>query len=304
MTTPYTVNDAKLKDALIDAQERIKRAEDRLARVACADIAAGVRDILTGGEPTAPFDATHLRLTAQRDSHVLSTDGTYWTASGEERRIEIVDLMGGLLGRVNLLNLDNLRIWRPMCEPEATSGDTASFRLDLVRAAQLPDEVHTSARVAEIRARLAAATRRPWTVEEIVTNRNGGIVTAGAPDAVHTDFVIEDGDGMKVAELSVNYDGPEDTETPAEDIAATRANAMLITHAPVDLVFLLAYLDHLAGGEDAEVPALRGYCGHCGTALYVSNACETPTALDGSTQCKGTPAPHSIHFPRRHVLRS
>ncbi|MFC8220445.1 hypothetical protein ACFUTY_19995 [Streptomyces sp. NPDC057362] len=308
MTTPYTVNDAKLNDALDDAHERIQRAEDRLARVACAHVAAAVRDVLTDHEPTAPFDATHLRLTGRLGTDVLSTDGTYWTATGEERRIPAGELFDGLLGWVNQLNYGNRHIWRPLCETEGTVvgaiGAPVGYRLDLAQAAQLPDEVHTSARVREIRDRLAAATYRPWSVEEFTFNRNGATVGKDDPDAVHTDFVVSDSSGAKVAEVSVSYDGPEDTDTPAEDIAETRANAELITWAPEDLLYLLAYLDHLAGAADAEELHLRGYCGHCGTALYTSTAVETPTALDGSTQCKSGRLPTGRTLAIPHVLRT
>ena len=305
MTTPYTVNDAKLNDALDDAHERIQRAEDRLARVACAHVAAAVRDVLTDHEPAAPFDATHLRLTGRLGTDVLSTDGTYWTATGEERRIPVGELFDGLLGWVNQLNYGNRHIWRPLCETQAVAGDNGvDYRLDLAQAAQLPDEVHTSARVREIRDRLAAATYRPWSVEEFTWNRNGATVDKDDPDAVHTDFVVSDSSGAKVAEVSVSYDGPEDTDTPAEDVAETRANAELITRAPEDLLYLLAYLDHLAGAADAEELHLRGYCGHCGTALYTSTASETPTALDGSNQCKSGRLPTGRTLSIPHVLRT
>ncbi|MFD4320571.1 hypothetical protein [Streptomyces sp. NPDC058548] len=301
MTTPYTVKDAKLNDALNDAHERIQRAEDRLARVICAHVAAAVRDALTDPAPAAPVDATHFRLIERPGDYMLSSDGTYWTASGDERRIEIFDLMGGMLGAVNQLNDSNRHIWQPLCETEGSIGEGVGYRLDLAQAARLPDEVHTSTRVREIRDRLAVATYRPWSVEELTWTRNGATVGKDDPDAVHTDFVVSDSSGAKVAEVSVSYDGPEDTDTPAEDVAATRANAELITRAPEDLLYLLAHLDHLAGASDAEELHLRGYCGHCGTSLYTSTASETPTALDGSTQCKG-PGPYNI--PRRHVVRT
>ncbi|MEU9481938.1 hypothetical protein [Streptomyces sp. NPDC048191] len=303
MTTPYTVNDAKLNDALDDVHERIARAEDRLAHIACAHIAAAVRDILTEDEPSAPFDATHLRLLWHGRRSELSTDGTYWTSRGEQRRIDVAE-MDVLAGWVDQLNDRTRHIWRPLCERDEprTLGEPFGYRLDLAQAAQLPDEVHTSARVREIRNRLAAATHRPWSVEEFTWNRNGATVSKDDLDAVHTDFVVSDSSGAKVAEVSVSYDGPEDTDTPAEDVAETRANAELITRAPEDLLYLLAYLDHLAGAEDAEELHLRGYCGHCGTALYTSTASETPTALDGSNECKSRRLPSGSTFSIPHVL--
>ncbi|MYS32938.1 hypothetical protein K388_06947 [Streptomyces sp. KhCrAH-43] len=303
--TPYTVNHARMNDALDDAHTRIQRAEDRLARVACTHIAATVRDILTDHEPSAPFDATHLRLTGRLGREPLTTDGTYWTAAGEQRGIPAGEPFDVLSGWVSQLNWGSRHIWRPLCEtPDAPGANGVSYRLDLAQAAQIPDEVHTSARVREIRDRLAAATYRPWSAEEFTWNRNGATVDKGDPDAVRTDFVVSDSTEAKVAEVSVSYDGPEDTDTPAEDVAETRANAELITRAPEDLLYLLAYLDHLAGATDAEELHPHGYCGRCGTALYISTASETPTTVDGSDQCRSDRLPTGSTFSIPHVLRT
>ncbi|GHH54954.1 hypothetical protein [Streptomyces candidus] len=302
--TPYTVDDSTLTLALDDAHERLQRAEDRLARIACAHIAAAVRDILTDHDPDAPFDAAHLRLIRQRGTaHVLSTDGTYWTTSGEQRRIEPSDLTDdGLLGWTNQLHEGNRPVWLPLCKHEGPIGEAVGYRLDLTQAAHLPEEANQTARFAEIRARLAAATRAPWSAEEFVYTRDGGLVDADHPEAVHTDFVVTDADDMRVAEIAVNHDGPEDTETPAEDIADSRANAELIAYAPEDLRFLVAHLDHLCGGEDAEALHQRGHCGHCGTTLYTSALSEAPASRDGDTQCEGRRT--WLGFPLQHVLRT
>ncbi|MDW8804340.1 hypothetical protein P1P68_05925 [Streptomyces scabiei] len=300
MTTPYTIDHSDLTVAIDEAHGRIQRGQERLARVACALIAAAVRDSLTGHDPdpAAPFDATHLRLTLNQHQRVV-TDGTYWTADGEKRRItDSFDLAEW----PHELDHYNRAAWEPLCEHEATAKGETHYRLNLAKAAALPAEIQNTARVAEIRDRLAAASRRPWNVEEYVTNRNGGIVASDDPEAVHTDFIVEDADRIRVAEIAINHDGPGDTETPAEDIAESRANAQLIAHAPEDLQFLVAYLDHLGGGEDAEAAHLRGYCGDCGTALYTSTPSETPTELGGGTLCKGSRLAF-LPFELHHVLR-
>ncbi|MEU5900371.1 hypothetical protein [Streptomyces venezuelae] len=274
MTLPsYSVDDSTLALALDDAHERIQRAEDRLARVACAYIAEAVRDVLTDGDPDAPFDAARLRLVRQQGRTSLCTDGTYWTTSGEERRFDSTELMDSLAGLTDQLHDGNAPVWTPLCQQDATG-----YRLDLTQAAQLPDEVSQSPRVAEIRERLAAATRAPWSAEEIVYNRAGGIVSPGDPQAVHTDFVVTDAYDSRVAEIAVNHDGPDDTETPAQDLADSRANATLIAHAPEDLRFLLAYLDH------------------CAEARTPSPLSCAATAVTAAPPC--TPRPPPSHRPR------
>ncbi|MFE9406789.1 hypothetical protein ACFYNY_34340 [Streptomyces sp. NPDC006530] len=301
---PYTFDPSNLTQTVNEARDRIHRAEARMARVACALIAASVRDILTAydPDPAAPFDAQTFRLTVNPYRRVV-TDGTYWTASGEERRItDHMDLYG--LGEwTSELDHHNRAVWEPLCQYEGKEAGARHYRLDLARAAVLPAEIQNSARLAEIRDRLAASTRRPWSSEEFVYNRGGGLVSAGDPEAVHTDFVVSDADGIRVAEIAVNHDGPEDTETPEEDIAATRANADLIARAPEDLAFLVAYLAHVCGGEDAEALHLRGHCGHCGTALYTSALDQTPAPLD-STECLSRRLPGGRTLQLQHVLRT
>ncbi|MEV4042848.1 hypothetical protein [Streptomyces sp. NPDC049744] len=301
---PYTFDPSNLTQAVDEARDRVHRAEARMARVACALIAASVRDILTDydPDPTAPFDAVTFRLTVNQHQRVI-TDGTYWTASGEERRItDHLDLFG-LAEWTTELDYYNRAVWEPLCQYEGKEPGARHYRLDLAQAAVLPAEIQNSARVAEIRDRLAASTRGPWSSEEFVYNRNGGLVSAGDPDAVHTDFVVTDADDIRVAEIAVNHDGPGDTETPEEDIAATRANADLIARAPEDLAFLVAYLAHVCGGEDAEATHLRGYCGHCGTALYTSALEQTPAPLD-STECLSRRLPSGRTLQLQHVLRT
>jgi hypothetical protein len=302
---PYTFDLSHLTQAVDEARDRVHRAEARMARVACALIAASVRDILTGydPDPAAPFDAQTLRLTVNQNQRVI-TDGTYWTATGEERRItDHLDLFG-LAEWTTELDYYNRAVWEPLCRYEGKEGGARHYRLDLTQAAVLFAEVQNSAWTADIRDRLAASTRRPWSSEEFVYNRGGGLVSAGDPEAVHTDFVVSDADSIRVAELAVNHDGPDDTETPEEDIAATRANADLIARAPEDLAFLVAYLTHVCGGEDAEALHLRGYCGHCGTALYTSALKQTPAPLDSATECQHRRLPGGRTLQLQHVLRT
>ncbi|MFI8944166.1 hypothetical protein [Streptomyces syringium] len=300
---PYTFDPSNLTQAVDEARDRVHRAEARMARVACTLIAVSVRDILTDydPDPAAPFDAQTFRLTVNQHQRV-STDGTYWTASGEERRItDHLDLCG-VAEWTTELDHSNRAVWEPLCQYEGKEGDSTHYRLDLAQAARLPAEVNQSARLVEIRDRLAAATRAPWYAEEIVYTRGGGIVSSGDPDAVHTDFLVTDADDCRVAEIALSLDGLDDTATTAEAIAASRANAELIAWAPQDLRFLMAYLDHACGGEDAEAMHLRGYCARCGTALYTSAMSETPAAWDGNTRCKGSPITSNV-FPLHHYLR-
>ncbi|MFF1738005.1 hypothetical protein [Streptomyces sp. NPDC058247] len=302
---PYSYDHSDLNKAIGEARDRIHRAEKRLARVACALIAASVRDILTDHhpDPAVPFDARTLRLTVNRHRRVV-TDGTYWTAAGEERRLTDPMAVLGLTEWTAELDAHNGDVWEPLCQHEATEGSLEHYRLDLVQAAVLPTEIQNTPRVADIRSRLAAATRAPWSAEEIVYNRSGGIVSTGDPEAVHTDFVVTDADDIRVAEIAVNHDGPGDTATPAEDIADSRANAELIARAPQDLRFLMAYLDHLGGGEDAEAIHLRGYCGHCGTALYTSALEQAPAPLDSATECQRRRLPTGRSLQLQHVLNT
>ncbi|MFJ4343032.1 hypothetical protein [Streptomyces sp. NPDC088915] len=303
-TAPYILDSSALIQAVDEARDRVRRAEARMTRVACALIAASVRDILTDydPDPAAPFDAVAFRLTVNPYRRVV-TDGTYWTASGEERRItDHLDLFG--LGEwVSELDGHNRDVWEPLCQDDGREDGLKRYRLDLAQAAALPAEIQNSDRLAEIRDRLTSSTRRPWTSEEFVYDRNGGLVSAGDPEAVHTDFVVSDADGFKVAEIAVNHDGPEDTQTPEEDIIASRANAELIARAPEDLAFLVAYLTHACGGEDAEAAHLRGYCGHCGAALYTSALDQTPAPLD-NTECLSRRLPGGRTLQLHHVLRT
>ncbi|MFB6670654.1 hypothetical protein [Streptomyces parvus] len=253
MNPSYVIDQPAIATAHDQINDRIARAQERLARVACAAIAASVRDILTDHhpDPAAPFDAAYLRLNLYPSQRV-GTDGTYWTGAGERRRLDLLDLFGPL-HLAGALNENNLPGWEPLCvREEHARHDLTSYRLDLVQAAALPAEFQNTESVTAIRNRLTA-TSCPWRAEEFVYDANGQFVDEDSPTAVHTDIRIHDATGNHVAELSLNH-GPNDTDNPAEALAATRANAELITHAPQDLLDLLTRLDHLYAGRDAEAP--------------------------------------------------
>ncbi|MEU5698655.1 hypothetical protein [Streptomyces aurantiacus] len=230
-------------------------------------------------------------------------DGTYWAADTTERYLPNTIALDAVDEALAVLNQFNRAAWMPLCQYEGEHDGKSHYRLDLIKAAALPAEYARSDRLTASRDRVDAATQSPWVVEEFVFDRHGGLVASDDSDAVHTDFVVTDVDDIRVAESAVNHDGPSDTETPAEDIAAARANAQLIVSAPQDLRYLAALLDHVCGGKDAEEIHLRGFCAHCGTALCTSAVSETLTALDGTTHCTGSPRTRgrgTTPFP--HVL--
>lgn len=59
-------------------------AHDQLGRAMVVVTAAAVRDILTGHEPDAPFDAAGVEL-VEAERGPLYPTGRYWTLTGEER---------------------------------------------------------------------------------------------------------------------------------------------------------------------------------------------------------------------------
>lgn len=233
--------DAAIARMLKDAEAGEKAARNRTARAACMAAAVAVRDILSGYDGTdgVPFDAIGLLLRLNSHGRVV-TDGKYWIAGGEGQITDKHLELYGLLEWTGALDIENQGGWAPLCEP---GGAPDQFVLDLARAATIPIGPYDPARTADVRARLDAAEGTPWSVEEIVHDRQGGRVEPGDPAGVHTDFLVTDRAGIRVAEISVNHDGPGDTETPAEDIAISRGHAKLISHAPDDIALLLRLLD-------------------------------------------------------------
>lgn len=234
-----------IQQALARADDAERASRNRTARAACMAAAVAVRDILTGYDDCddARFEAVGLELRLNTHGRVV-TDGTYWTASGRGQITDHLELHG-LREWTGELDVDNRDGWAPLCKV-AEAPDL--FVLDLARAATIPADPYDPAHTANVRARLGAVVGAPWSVEEIVFARQGGRVHPGDPDAVHTDFLITDRAGIQVAEISVQHDGPEDTETPAEDLATSRAHAELIRRAPQDMALLLHLLDQAERG--------------------------------------------------------
>jgi hypothetical protein len=115
---------------------RAAQADADLARAACLIIAAAVRDLLTDHDHEAPFDAVELELTLHPGC--VTTDGTYWTAAGEQRQI---DDQHGLYetGEWTSYLTENNRVgWEPLCRRTGSDGQATVYRLDLIRAAELP----------------------------------------------------------------------------------------------------------------------------------------------------------------------
>ncbi|MGW7521860.1 hypothetical protein ACWGJ2_40485 [Streptomyces sp. NPDC054796] len=113
---------------------------------------------------------------------------------------------------------------------------------------------------------------RPWYVEEIRYNENGGIITFDAapgapvePDAASTTWAIYGTTGYQVADLHINH-GPTDEATPTE-IAGVRATAHLIVAAVNRVAAQLGEGD----GYQGQPPVAEEGQGHDVTA-YLSPA--------------------------------
>ncbi|WP_327356287.1 hypothetical protein [Streptomyces sp. NBC_01304] len=98
-----------------------------------------------------------------------------------------------------------------------------------------------SERILEITARLKTANLPPLELHRTHWARNGGLVDADDPEAVHTSLEILEPDGARVAEVLCNH-APDD-EQPAHTLAAAQAAADLLVNAPADLAFLLALVN-------------------------------------------------------------
>jgi hypothetical protein len=141
---------ATLAAAVDTAETQRDAAPGYHARVMCTVTAAAVRDALTDFAPGAAFDAVALEL-VHHDGGVggISATGTYWTAAGERQRITDSSHLDGLAEWTCELNSLNRSGWQPLCAPAGGNATGRIFRLDLVRAAELPTD-----------ADLAAAQRR------------------------------------------------------------------------------------------------------------------------------------------------
>ncbi|MDQ1018890.1 hypothetical protein [Streptomyces afghaniensis] len=131
-----------LAEAVDKALNDNRTAHEQLGRVMAVVTAAGVRDILTGHQPDAPFDAARLELREGEDS--LFPTGRYWTAAGVERtftedvgQTEAGNALHDLSGWTAYLDDNTRGVWRPLCEELPDRDGRAVYALDLARAASL-----------------------------------------------------------------------------------------------------------------------------------------------------------------------
>lgn len=131
-----------LAEAADKALNDNRTAHEQLGRVMAVVTAAGVRDILTGHQHDAPFDAARLELTEGADS--LFPTGRYWTAAGAERtftedvgQTEAGNALHDLSGWTAYLDDNTRGVWRPLCDELPDRDGRPVFALDLVRAASL-----------------------------------------------------------------------------------------------------------------------------------------------------------------------
>ncbi|KQW13539.1 hypothetical protein [Streptomyces sp. Root369] len=119
-------------------------AHDQLGRAMVVVIAAAVRDILTGNEPDAPFDAAGLEL-VEAERGPLYPTGRYWTLAGEERTF--TEAVGESEAGNGLHDMsewtayldDHTRyVWYPLCTELPDRDGCPAYRLDLLKAAAVP----------------------------------------------------------------------------------------------------------------------------------------------------------------------
>lgn len=120
------------------------KAHERLGRVMVVVTAAAVRDILTGAEEGAPFDAARVELIETVDGCLFPT-GRYWTTAGDERTF--ADAVGEVPAAcalhdmsewTTLLDQNNREVWHPLCSELPDCDGRPAFSLDLIRAAATP----------------------------------------------------------------------------------------------------------------------------------------------------------------------
>jgi hypothetical protein len=144
-TSPaYPLPDSRALTAAADeALDIAQKAADRLGRVMAVVTAAAVRDILTGHDHDAPFDAGHAELVEGADGSLFAT-GRYWTLAGEERTF--TDDLGefdagmavfGMNEWSPYLDDSNRDVWQPLCTELPDNDGRPAYRLDLTAAAAL-----------------------------------------------------------------------------------------------------------------------------------------------------------------------
>ncbi|MFF2612348.1 hypothetical protein [Kitasatospora sp. NPDC058046] len=143
--TAYNLPSGRAISAAADEAIKASRAAaDRLGRVMVVVTAAAVRDVLTGCDHAAGFDAAHAELAANPDGALRAT-GRYWTAAGEERTF--ADAVGAEEAGVGLFDMSEWTAylddstadaWRPLVADLPDRDGRPAYRLDLARAATLP----------------------------------------------------------------------------------------------------------------------------------------------------------------------
>jgi hypothetical protein len=138
-TLPTSVTLAREVGAAADAA---RAADARVGRVMAVAIAAAVRDILTGNQPGAGFDAAELEIVQNPDGALCPT-GRYWTQAGEERSLlrdsdGTGDPLHGLTEWTLWLDYRNEVTWLPLVTEKRDRGGLLTCRLDLAQAAGQP----------------------------------------------------------------------------------------------------------------------------------------------------------------------
>jgi hypothetical protein len=105
--------------------------------------AAAVRDILTGHDHGAPFDAAGVEL-VEGESGSLFPTGRYWTMAGDERTfteaVGLAEAGNGIHGMSEwtaYLDDNTWDVWRPLCSELPDRDRRPAYRLDLLRAAAI-----------------------------------------------------------------------------------------------------------------------------------------------------------------------
>lgn len=133
--------------AVTEALNAHEQTHTQLGRVMAVVTAAAVRDILTGHEPDAPFDASAVELVEGEDGSLFPT-GRYWTMAGGERtfaeevgQVEAANALHDMSGWTAYLNDDTRDVWRPLCGELDDRDGRPAYALDLPRAAALALDV-------------------------------------------------------------------------------------------------------------------------------------------------------------------
>ncbi|PWI05484.1 hypothetical protein DIZ27_38800 [Streptomyces sp. NWU339] len=129
--------------AVTKALDDARQANGQLGRVIAVVTAAAVRDVLTGHQPDALFDAARLELVEGEDGSLFPT-GRYWAQAGEERTFteavgltEAGNAVHDMSGWTACLDDATRHAWRPLCEELPDHDGRPAYSLDLARAAAL-----------------------------------------------------------------------------------------------------------------------------------------------------------------------